>query len=351
MSETKQKPIIGISVGDLNGIGMEIIIKTFDNPDMMELCTPVVFASSKAASYHRNAIDRKNFNFNICNSIGDIHPDRPNLVNAWKEEVILDLGKESAVVGSYAHKSLAMACEALENNHVQALVTAPIHKKTIQSQDFKFTGHTDYLEARFKAKAMMMLISEEMRMALATVHIPIEKVSETISAKLVQQKIRQLHDILRHDFHIEKGKIAVLSLDPHAGDNGVIGNKDQEIIEPTIAKAFNEDGILAYGPFPADSFFGSGRHRKFDAVLAMYHDQGLIPFKSLSFGQGVNYSAGLPIVRTSPDHGTAFEIAGQGVANESSFREAVYLACDLVRNRAVTNEITANPLKTKSRKK
>lgn len=351
MSEPNNKPIIGISAGDLNGIGMEIIIKTFDNPEMMNLCTPVVFASSKAASYHRNAINRKNFNFNICNALGDIHPDRPNLLAVWKEEVVLDLGKENDIVGSYAHKSLQAACEALENNEIQALVTAPIHKKTIQSKEFNYTGHTDYLEDRFKAKAIMMLISDEMRMALATVHLPLEKVSAAVTGQLVNDKIKQLHQILQNDFHIAKGKIAVLSLDPHAGDNGVIGNKDKEVIEPAVTKAFNEDGVLAYGPFPADSFFGAGRHKKFDAILAMYHDQGLIPFKSLSFGQGVNYSAGLPIIRTSPDHGTAFEIAGQGIANESSFREAVYLACDLVKNRKVTNEITANPLKTKSRKK
>lgn len=351
MSSNNQKPIIGISAGDLNGIGMEIIIKTLENDNMMELCTPVVFASSKVASYHRNAIDRKNFNFNICNAIEDIRDDKPNLINVWPEEVILDLGKESEVVGSYAFKSLKAACDALENNEVHALVTAPIHKKTIQSKDFKFTGHTDYLEDRFKAKAIMMMVSQDMRMALATVHVPLQKVSELISTEMVYQKIVQLHEVLKKDFQLERGKIAVLALDPHAGDDGVIGNKDKQEIEPAVQRAFGDDSILAYGPFPADSFFGSGKYQQYDAILAMYHDQGLIPFKALSFGRGVNFSAGLPIIRTSPDHGTAFEIAGQGVASESSFREAVYLACDLVRNRKVNEEITANPLKTKSRKK
>lgn len=349
MKADQPKPVIAISAGDLNGIGMEIIIKTLDHPGLMELCTPVVFASAKVASYHRNAIDRKDFNFNIVSSIDQIHPDRPNLVNAWEEEVPLELGQESETAGKYALKSLNAACQAMEQGSAQALVTAPIHKKTIQSEDFQFTGHTDYLEARFRAKAIMMMVSEEMRMALATVHIPLQKVPELVSEKLLSDKIQILHDTLRRDFQIPKPRLAVLALNPHAGDMGVIGREDQETVAPTIEKAFDK-GRQVFGPYPADSFFGAGKHRQFDGVLAMYHDQGLIPFKSLSFGRGVNYSAGLPIVRTSPDHGTAFEIAGKGLADPSSFREAVYLAIDLIRNRSITAEIEANPLKTKRRK-
>ncbi len=350
MSQEAKRPVIGISCGDLNGIGMEIIIKTFENADILELCTPVVFASSKVASYHRNAIDKKDFNFNIINDLDKIHPGRPNLFNCWKDEVVLNLGTESKVSGEYALKSLDFACSALEKNQIEALVTAPIHKNTIQSPDFQFTGHTDYLEARFKAKGTMILISQQMRMALATVHIPLEKVTPIISQELVLQRIEDLHQSLANDFQITRGKIAVLALNPHAGDGGVIGKQDAEIVQPAIQKAF-EKGISAFGPFPADSFFGAGKHRSYDMILAMYHDQGLTPFKALSFGEGVNYTAGLPVVRTSPDHGTAFEIAGQGVANPQSFREAVYAAIDFIKNRKVAQELNANPLKTKRKKK
>jgi 4-hydroxythreonine-4-phosphate dehydrogenase len=350
MSNAENKPIIGISCGDLNGIGMEIILKTFENPQMLEICTPVVFASSKVASYHRNALDKKNFSFNIINNWERLHAKRANLFTAWKEEVAIDLGKESKVAGEYALKSLDHACKALEENKIDALVTAPIHKNTIQSDAFAFTGHTDYLEDRFKAKATMILLSQQMRMALATVHVPIEKVTALISPDLLSEKLETLHQSLRNDFQITRGKIAVLALNPHAGDGGVIGHQDQDLVKPAIDKAF-EKGIAAFGPFPADSFFGSGKHQQFDMILAMYHDQGLTPFKALSFGEGVNYSAGLPVVRTSPDHGTALEIAGQGIANPQSFREAVYRAIDLIKNRKIAAELNANPLKTNRKKR
>lgn len=348
--QENQRPVIGISCGDLNGIGMEIIMKTFAHPEVMDLCTPVVFASSKVASYHRKALEMEDFNFHIINDLGQVKPGKPNLLNCWKEEVALELGKPSPVVGGYAAKSLEMACDALAERKVDALVTAPIHKQTIQSDQFRFTGHTDYLEARFNAKATMLMVSDQMRMALATVHLPLQEVARTITVEGIVEKLHQINETLNYDFHIKKGKVAVLSLNPHAGDGGVIGKEDDEVVVPAINQAF-ESGIMAFGPFPADSFFGAGKHRGYDAILAMYHDQGLVPFKTLSFGKGVNYTANLEIIRTSPDHGTGFDIAGKRMANESSFREALFLACDLVARRKVSKEITKNPLPVKKGKK
>jgi 4-hydroxythreonine-4-phosphate dehydrogenase len=347
---TSEKPIIGISCGDLNGIGMEIIIKTFDNADMLDLCTPVVFASSKVASYHRNVIDKKDFNFNIVNDLEQLHASRANLLNCWKDEVPINMGTESKVSGEFALKSLDYACTALEEGKIDALVTAPIHKNSIQSEQFAFTGHTDYLEDRFKSKATMILMTEDLRMALATVHIPLKEVASKINEIELYERIMSLHKCLKTDFEINRGRIAVLALNPHAGDGGVIGEEDDTILKPAIERAF-KDGASVFGPFPADSFFGSGNHKKFDLILAMYHDQGLAPFKALSFGMGVNYSAGLPFVRTSPDHGTAFDIAGQGIANHQSFNQAVYQAIDIARTRKVSAQTTANPLKTNRRKK
>jgi len=345
-----QLPKIGISVGDLNGVGMELIIKTFADPEMLSLCTPVVFASSKVVSFHRNAIEMRDFNFHIINKPEDALEGKPNLVNVWKEEVKMDFGKVNPALGKYAVKSLDAACAALEEGTVDALVTAPIHKESIQSDDFRFSGHTDYLESRFKSKATMLFLSPQLKLGLATVHVPLAKVTELISEDLVTQKIMALHQSLKGDFHQPKGRIAVLALNPHAGDKGVIGTDDQEKVVPGIEKA-KEKGALAFGPYPADSFFGSSTYKSFDAILAMYHDQGLVAFKTLSFGEGVNYSAGLPIIRTSPDHGTAFDIAGQGIADPSSFRSSVYAAIDLHRSRQTTAEITANPLKIKGKKK
>ncbi len=346
----KELPRIGISCGDLNGIGMEVIIKALSIPDIFDICTPVVFASAKVASYHRKAIEMESFNFELIRSLEELVHGKPNLINAWKDEVIIELGTVSPVVGSYAVRSLDQACTALENGSLDALVTAPIHKQSIQSDDFRFAGHTDYLEARFKGKATMMLVSEEMRMALATVHIPLKDVSESINEERIIGRLTSLSQTLNRDFLIQRGKIAVLSVNPHAGDGGVIGNEDDQVVAPAVQKAFDQ-GIMAFGPFSADSFFGSGQYRKYDAILAMYHDQGLIPFKTMSFGYGVNYSSGLDIIRTSPDHGTGFDIAGEGVADASSFRQAMYLAVDLVKNRKLSHEIRANPLRIKKGKK
>ncbi len=350
MGEQGRKPIIGISIGDVNGIGMELIIKSFSDPALLDLCTPVVFGSTKAASYHRNAINMRDFNFNICKDFSQVHPDRANLINIYEEEVKIEFGAISKEAGNLALASLDAACSAIEDKKIDALVTAPIHKKSMQSDSFRFSGHTDYLEARFKSKALMMLVSDEMRMALATVHIPLDKVTEALSEDLIVNRLQSLAKSLKDDFHLPKGKIAVLALNPHAGDKGVIGKEDDEMVLPAIEKA-KEAGIMAFGPFPADSFFGAQMHTKYDAILAMYHDQGLIPFKSLAFGEGVNYSAGLPIIRTSPDHGTAFDIAGEAKADPSSFRQSLYLAIDLIRNKGISSEINSNPLKIKGKKK
>ncbi len=343
-------PTIGISVGDLNGIGLEVIMKTFSNGDMLDLCTPVIFGSSKTLSYHRKALEAEHFQFQTIKELGKLIPGKVNLLNCWQEEVKLEFGKADKTVGTYALKSLDHACKAFEDGYIQALVTAPINKETIQSDIFRFTGHTDYLEARYKGKSTMLLVSEEMRMGLQTVHIPLSEVPKAVTKDLIVNKLHILSRTLLKDFHIKKGRIAVLALNPHAGDGGVIGNEDQEVVEPAIKHAFDE-GVSAFGPYPADSFFGSGKHKQFDAILAMYHDQGLTPFKALSFGQGVNFTAGLDIIRTSPDHGTGFEIAGKNLANEASFREAVYLAIDLTRRRATTEEINADPLVIKNRNK
>jgi 4-hydroxythreonine-4-phosphate dehydrogenase len=350
MTDELKIPRIGISVGDLNGVGLELIIKTFADSEMLALCTPVVFASSKVVSYHRNAIDMRDFNFQIIHKPEDAIAGKANLVNCWKEEVKMEFGKVDLAIGAYAVQSLEAACEALEANSIDALVTAPIHKESIQSSDFQFSGHTDYLESRFKAKATMMFLADELKLALATVHVPLSEVTSLVDKDLVEQKVLAIHKSLKDDFHLPKGRIAVLALNPHAGDNGVIGKEDQEFVIPGIESA-NSKGALAFGPFPADSFFGAAAYKKFDAVLALYHDQGLVAFKSIAFGEGVNYSAGLPIIRTSPDHGTAFDIAGQGVADPSSFRHSVYAAIDLFRFRTNTAEITANPLKINRKKK
>ena len=343
-------PVIGISCGDLNGIGLEVILKTLSQPAIFEICIPVLFASGKVVSFHKKALGMEDLHFESLREFSKMSPGKAYLVNCWKEDVSLNLGRPDPSVASYAVRSLDAACAELENGNIDALLTAPIHKESIQGEAFRFSGHTDYLEARFQGKATMMLVNDELRMALATVHIPLNKVSEQLSVDAIVDRLKHISDTLNQDFLIKKARIAVLSLNPHAGDGGVIGVEDDEIVGPAIKKAF-EERIMAFGPFPADGFFGSGKFENYDAILAMYHDQGLIPFKTLSFGSGVNFSSGLKIIRTSPDHGTGFDIAGKGVANESSFRKALYLAIDVVRNRSLSKEISANPLVSKKLKK
>lgn len=345
-SGSNQKPItIGISQGDVNGIGLEVILKTFAEPAMLELCTPVLFSSGKTLSYHKKTLKLDTFNYNTINNVEGVVLRKFNLVNIYTEEINIELGRLTSSGGVYAIKSFLAGCEALSNNKIDALVTAPIHKHNTHSDSFPYAGHTSYLDDKFgKGSSMMMLVSEGLKVALCTEHLPIASVAASISHERIMKKIKTLAFSLKQDFSINKPRIAVLGLNPHAGDSGTIGEEEEKVIAPAINAAMQE-GILAYGPYPADGFFGSMMFKKFDAVLAMYHDQGLVPFKYMAFDSGVNFTAGLPIIRTSPDHGTAFDIAGKNEANEESFRNAVYLACDLVRIRKNYKQSTANPLK------
>jgi len=340
-----EKIIVGISQGDINGIGLEVIIKTFLDPQMLEICTPVLFGSNKTASFHRKALNIEDFSFNQIRNLSEINHKRANIINVYEEEVEVEFGKQTLNGGKYALKSLEAAAAALFEGKIDVLVTAPINKENIQSPDFKFPGHTEYLEEKFgNGSSLMFLVSDDLRVAIVTGHISVMRVAQELTTEKILKKIQTLYQSLIQDFSIRAPKIAVLGLNPHAGDNGVIGDEEKRIIIPAINKA-KENNILAYGPYPADGFFGTETYKKFDAVLAMYHDQGLIPFKTISFNSGVNFTAGLPIVRTSPDHGTAFEIAGKNMASEASFRKAVYMAIDIFKVRQQNKEITSNPLK------
>ena len=335
---------VGITSGDLNGIGYEIIIKSLADQRMCELFTPVVYGTSKAASYHRKTLNINEFNFNIIRKADQASPKKPNMVNLKDEEVKIDLGLATVESGEMAFLALEAAVEDLKRNHINVLVTAPINKHAIRQAGFEFPGHTEYLAARFEAvDHLMIMVSGKMRMGIVTGHLPIREVANNISKDLVMKKTKTFHDSLVRDFNISKPKIALLGLNPHAGENGMIGEEETNIISPVVNELFRE-GMLVYGPFPADGFFGSSNYREFDGILAMYHDQGMLPFKTLSFESGVNFTAGLPIVRTSPAHGTAYELAGKDMASPDSFREALYLACDIFRNRVLYEELTSNPL-------
>ncbi len=348
---TEEKIIVGISQGDINGIGLEVIIKSFLDPTIFELCTPVVFGSNKTASFHRKTLNIEDFSFNQIKEVSEANGKRANIINVYEEEVNIELGKQTEIGGKYALKSLEAAAYALAQGKVHVLVTAPINKENIQSPDFNFPGHTEYLESKFgDGNSLMFLVSDTLRVAVATGHIPVTQVAAALTVEKITNKIRALHLSLVKDFNITKPKIAVLGLNPHAGDNGVIGNEEKNIILPAINIA-KEEGIIAYGPYPADGFFGNKTYTQFDAVLAMYHDQGLVPFKTIAFNNGVNFTAGLPIVRTSPDHGTAYDIAGKNKASEKSFREAIYTAIDIYRNRKINKVSWANPLKISTPKR
>jgi 4-hydroxythreonine-4-phosphate dehydrogenase len=342
---SEEKIIVGISQGDVNGIGLEVIIKTFLEPQMFEICTPVVFSSAKTAMYHRKALNIEDFSFNLIKEFSEINHKRVNLLGVYDEEVIIELGKQTASGGKYAFKSLEAASIALIQNKIDVLVTAPINKENIQSEEFKFPGHTEYLDEKFgDGNSLMFLVSDMLKVAVVTGHIPVTQVASSLTVEKIVKKIQVLNKSLIQDFGVRKPKIAVLGLNPHAGDNGIIGQEEQQIILPAIQKA-KEEGILALGPYSADGFFGNAQYKQFDAVLAMYHDQGLIPFKTIAFSSGVNFTAGLPVVRTSPDHGTAYDIAGKNVASEESFRKAIYTAIDIYRIRKQYGDITTNPLK------
>lgn len=343
MSQSGSQVKVGISCGDLNGIGMEVVLKSFADPLMLELCTPVLFASSKSLSYHRKALNMHDFKYHVIKDAAEAVEGKFNVVECWKELVNIELGKEDSVVGDFAFQSLEQATDALKGGTVDVLVTAPVNKNNIAKGDRPFTGHTGYIGDKFEGDPLMILAGDELRVGLVTGHIPLKEVAKTLTTDDIVAKIRQLNDALLSDFGIRKPRIAVLGLNPHAGDGGLLGNEDAKIIEPAVKTAF-EKGILATGPFSADGFFGAGTYKKFDAVLAMYHDQGLIPFKTIHFGEGVNFTAGLSVIRTSPDHGTAYDLAGKGEADERSFRQAVYMAVDAFRSRNQHGEINSNPL-------
>lgn len=344
MSSEKIK--VAITQGDINGIGYEVIFKTLADPKITELYIPVIYGSSKVAAYHRKALNISNFSLNNILSGEEVHPKRVNIVNCLDDNVRVELGKATETGGIAAFEALKKAVEDLKNGFVDVLVTAPVNKNVIFSERFNFPGHTEYLAEQFNTSSyIMLMVSPKLKVGVVTGHIPLRDVAGLLTMERILDKIRVLDKTLRIDFTIRKPRIAVLGLNPHAGDNGLIGNEEINIITPAIEVA-REEGIMALGPYPADGLFGSGDVGKFDAVLAMYHDQGLAPFKSIAFSEGVNFTAGLPVVRTSPDHGTAFEIAGENKADESSFREAVYLAIDVFKRRKMHGEISSDPLKS-----
>ncbi|PIE99729.1 MAG: 4-hydroxythreonine-4-phosphate dehydrogenase PdxA [Maribacter sp.] len=334
---------VGISIGDLNGIGCEVILRTFEDTRMLDFCTPVIFASNKTITYQKNALGIT-INHNGVHDASKAIDGKINVVNVWKETPEINFGKETKEGGAYAIKSLRAAVKALKENGIDVLVTAPINKKNIQAEDFKFPGHTDYLAEELEGESLMFMIADNLNVGLLTDHIPVKDVPAAINPIVIRTKTRIIERSLQMDFGIRRPKIALLGINPHCGDHGVIGKEDGEIMKPVI-KEMSEAGHLVYGPYSADSFFGSDGYRKFDAILAAYHDQGLIPFKTLSFGNGVNYTAGLSKVRTSPDHGTAYEIAGQGKADHNSFKEAVFKAIRIFKNREEYLLLTGNALK------
>lgn len=341
----KKTILAGISHGDINGIGYEVIIKALSDPTISDICTTIVYGSPKVAAYHRKALNVNNFSFNNIRTSEEAHPKKANMINCLDDNVRVELGKSTPQGGEAAIISLRKAVEDLKNGKIDVLITSPIDKQNVQSEDFNFKGHTDYLKSvAGTGEALMFMIGESMRIGIATDHVPLSKVPGLITIETLLQKIRLMNQSLKLDFGIRRPQIAVLGLNPHAGDNSLLGTEEAEIIDPAIQQA-QKEGILTFGPFPADGFFGAGSFTKFDGILAMYHDQGLTPFKALSFDSGVNFTAGLPFIRTSPVHGTAFNIAGKGEASENSFRQAIYLACDIFKNRQLFNEISKNPLK------
>ncbi len=345
MSPKQHKTRVGISIGDFNGIGPEIIMKSLKDKNITDFFTPIIFGSGKLFTYQKN-IFQLNLNFNYINEVSQAQNGKLNMVNLWKDNVNVDLGKPTEESTKLAIESLEAATQALINGEIDVLVTAPINKDEMMKYGFQHAGHTGFLEEKFQKKGLMFLVSDDLKVAVSTHHIPVAKVAENISKEKIKKQIKLLNQSLIEDFCIEKPKIAVLGLNPHAGDGGVIGNEELEIIEPAIAELF-QSGIMTFGPYPADSFFQPSKYKNFDAVLAMYHDQGLAPFKTIAYEEGVNYTAGLPFIRTSPDHGVAYDIAGQNIADEQSFSEAIFTAIKIFKNRSEYSELIQNKLKPK----
>lgn len=336
---------IGITHGDINGIGYEVIMKTLKDSRIMEMCTPIIYGSPKVAAYHRKALDINELSFNHIRNTKEAFRKKANIINCIDENVRVELGKSTPEAGMASFDALDRATSDLRQGYIDALITAPINKDNIQNDDFQFPGHTEFLAQTFDTNDyVMLMVSETMKVGVVTTHIPISQVAQSLTKEAILSKIRIISKSLQQDFAITKPRIAVFGLNPHAGDNGLLGKEDKEIILPAITQA-KKEGIIALGPYPADGFFGSEDYRKFDAILAMYHDQGLIPFKLASFERGVNYTAGLPAIRTSPAHGTAYSLAGEDKASPESFRQALYLAIDIHRNRKIYGEISKNPLR------
>lgn len=345
MNAPQIRPIVGITMGDINGIGPELIIKTFTDQRITEFCTPVIFGSNKVINFYRKSMTDVNLTLNITKDLQKLNPKQVNMFNVWEDEIPVSPGQMNEVGGTHAVKSLMAAVQALRENKLHALVTAPFHKKNVQQADFAFTGHTPYLKSVFGVQdVLMLMVADNMRVGLVTEHVPVSEVAGMITKELIAGKLRILKESLRKDFGIDKPRVAVLGLNPHAGDDGLVGKEELEKIKPALVEARKND-LMAFGPYSPDAFFAHGHHERFDAILAMYHDQGLIPFKSLAKGEGVNFTAGLPGIRTSPDHGTAMDIAGKNKADESSFRESVFTAIDIFNKRMGYAEARRNPLR------
>ena len=350
MTPEIKKPIIGFTCGDLNGIGIELIIKSLSDNRLLDFMVPVIFANNKCLNFYKKGLPEFAINYASINDFSKLNPKQVNVMNCWEEEVAITPGETSEIGGKYALISLEAAVTALKNNHIDGLVTAPIHKKNIQSPSFNFSGHTPYLQHAFgNTENLMLLVADNLRMALVTEHITIQEVGTYITKDKIKQKLTILNSSLKKDFGIDAPRIAVLALNPHAGDDGLIGKEEIEIIKPAIKESKQQ--MLVYGPYSADAFFARGQHEKFDGVLAMYHDQGLIPFKSLAFGEGVNFTAGLPIVRTSPDHGTAFDIAGKNKADAGSFTASIFECIRIIQARQGYRDMRLNPMKKMSARK
>ncbi len=329
--EKQNKPIIGITIGDINGIGAEVIIKALSDTRILNHMTPVIFGSTKVLSFYRNLLKKEDFQYSQLKSINDLNTRKINVVNCWSEMIEIKVGQVTKEAGKCAYLALREGVKYLKENKIDAIVTAPINKKNIQRDDFQFVGHTDYISDELGSKEnLMLMVGESLRIGVVTAHIPIKEVSDKLTQELIEQKLDIMINSLKSDFGIEKPKIALLGLNPHAGEEGLLGDEENNMIDPVVVKYKNK-GHLVFGPFPADGFFGTMQHQKYDGVLAMYHDQGLIPFKLLEFESGVNFTCGIPKVRTSPDHGTAYSIAGKNLANPMSMREALYLASNTVK--------------------
>ncbi|PTX44988.1 4-hydroxythreonine-4-phosphate dehydrogenase [Christiangramia gaetbulicola] len=339
---------LGISIGDLNGIGSEIVLKTFDDSRMLDFCTPIIFANIKILNFLKKQY-KLSIHLHAIDQPSNAVDGKVNVVNVWKENVNINFGEEDVKIGEYAFRSLEAATAALKKDEIDVLVTAPINKATIQSDKFNFPGHTDYLAKELGGQSLMFMITDNLKVGLLTDHVALKDIASVITPELIEKKIKIIQETLKSDFRVRKPKIAVLGINPHSGDNGLIGKEDEEVLKPTIKK-LRDKGDLVFGPYAADSFFGTKNYKNFDAVIASYHDQGLVPFKTLSFGMGVNFTAGLNKVRTSPDHGTAFEIAGKNEANINSFKEAVFKGIEIFKAREEYKDLTENQLQKQGRK-